>query len=111
MPVQHAAPADSNFFTSSVVGCAMASLTAFFVISLKRTRWMLGFEGRISSAMCQAMASPSRSGSGARYTLLTLAAASLISARTFCFVSMTTYSGWNPCSMSMPIFFLGRSFT
>jgi hypothetical protein len=38
---------------------------AFFVISLNITRWMLALESRISSAMCQAMASPSRSGSGA----------------------------------------------
>jgi hypothetical protein len=58
------------------------------------------------------MASPSRSGSGASSTFWTWAAASLISASTFCFVSMTTYSGSNvPCSMSMPIFFFGRSFT
>src|SRR5215471_13368450 len=72
---------------------------------------MLGFESRTSSAMCQAIASPSRSGSGARYTRPTSPAAFLISARTFFLPSMTSYSGWKSCSMSMPMFFLGRSLT
>ena len=34
---------DSNFFTSSAIGRRIASLTAFFVISLNSTRWMFGF--------------------------------------------------------------------
>ena len=72
---------------------------------------MFGFAERTSSAMCQAIASPSRSGSGASSTRCACRAASMISARTFFFPSMTTYSGWKPCSMSIPIFFLGRSFT
>src|SRR5438046_1925190 len=89
----------------------MASLTAFFVISLKRTRWMLGLASRTSSAMCQAMASPSRSGSGASSTLSTFLAAALISASTFFLPSMTSYWGAKPCSMSIPMVFLGRSLT
>ena len=96
---------------SSSIGLPIASLIAFLVISLKRTRWMFGFAERTSSAMCQAIASPSRSGSGASSTRWAFRAASIISARTFFFPSMTTYSGWKPCSMSIPIFFLGRSFT
>jgi hypothetical protein len=68
----------------------MASLTAFLVISLNSTRWMLLLAGRISSAMCQAMASPSRSGSGARKTRSALRAAAMISASTFFLPSMTS---------------------
>ena len=59
---------DSNFFTSSAIGLPIASMTAFFVISLNSTRWMFGLSSRTSSAMCQAIASPSRSGSGASST-------------------------------------------
>ncbi len=102
---------DSNFFTSSAIGRRIASLTAFFVISLNNTRWMFGLSSRTSSAMCQAIASPSRSGSGASSTRPAIAAAALISASTFFFVSMTTYSGRKPCLMSMPIFLRGRSLT
>ena len=54
---------------------------------------MFGFAERTSSAMCQAIASPSRSGSGASSTRWACRAASMISARTFFFPSMTTYSG------------------
>ena len=96
---------------SSSIGLPIASTIAFLVISLKSTRWMLGFDGRISSAMCQAIASPSRSGSGARKICDAFSAASLISASTFFLPSITTYSGWKPCSMSMPSFFLGKSLT
>ncbi len=56
----------SVLFVSTAVGCLSASVMPFFVISLNSTRWMFGLMSRSSSAMCQAIASPSRSGSGAR---------------------------------------------
>ena len=89
----------------------MASFTAFFVISLNSTRWMFELAGRISSAMCQAMASPSRSGSGASRTWPAFLAAAVISAITFFLPSITTYSGWKSCSTSIPMVALGRSLT
>jgi len=56
----------SKRFWSIVPGFLIASSTAFFVISLKSTRWTFFRRGPSFLAMCQAIASPSRSGSGAR---------------------------------------------
>ena len=61
--------------------------------------------------MCQAIASPSRSGSVARKTRSACCAARLISERTFALPLMTSYSGVKPFSTSTPIFDFGRSFT
>ena len=89
----------------------MASFTAFLVISLNSTRWMFGLDGRSSSAMCQAMASPSRSGSGASSTRWARLAALLISASTLRLPSITSYSGAKSLAMSMPMVLRGRSLT
>ncbi len=90
----------------------MAFWIAFFVISLKRTRRMRPSPvSPSSSAMWNAIASPSRSGSVARNTRSTLRAARLISERTFAFPLMTSYCGVKPASTSTPILDFGRSFT
>src|SRR5262245_39569810 len=71
---------------------------------------MLSFTPRISSAIWKAMASPSRSGSGARYTLSTASAAARISSMTLALLRMITYCGWKFLAVSTPIFDFGRSF-
>src|SRR5579859_5724518 len=58
--------------------------------------------------MCQAIASPSRSGSVASSTSSALSAACLSSWTTFSFPGTTSYVSWKPFSMSTPSFF-GRS--
>ena len=55
-----------NEITKKGVAAAIAAATPFFVISLIRMRRRFWFSPRISSAMCHAIASPSRSGSLAR---------------------------------------------
>jgi hypothetical protein len=93
-------------------GFLIASCTAFFVISLKRTRRTFFFLGYPSFwPMCHAMASPSRSGSEARKTFSLSCAAFLISARTDVFPLMTWYSASKSFSMSTPSFDFGRSIT
>src|ERR1700685_3730722 len=57
------------------------------------------------------MASPSRSGSVARKIWRESFAASRRSSSVFSLPAMVTYSGLNPCSMSTPSFFCGRSRT
>src|SRR5215475_13907536 len=59
--------------------------------------------------MWKAIASPSRSGSGARNTLSTAPAAARISWMTLALLRMTTYSGWKFFLGSTPIRDLGRS--
>ncbi len=85
------------------------------VISLKRTRKTLSFFfldlPPISWAMCHAIASPSRSGSGARNTLSTSWAFFLMSERTLDLPLMVTYCGSNSLSMSTPSLLVGKSFT
>ncbi len=58
----------STFFSSTSVGFLKASSIARLVISLKTTRRTFCFLPLVfsSSARCQQMASPSRSGSAAR---------------------------------------------
>ncbi len=87
----------------------MAAWTASFVISWKSTR-CIGARESIWSATCQAIASPSRSGSVARKMVEAVLAAFFSSERVFVFPWMVTYFGSNPCSTSMPSF-LGRSRT
>jgi hypothetical protein len=99
---------------SRSIGSSIAFWIAFFVISLKRTRRTLSsaaFVTPSSSAMCQAIASPSRSGSVARKTWSAFFAARLMSERTFALPLMTSYAGRKPFSMSTPILDFGRSFT
>src|SRR6266480_3865622 len=89
-------------------GCASAWATASLVISWNRTRrTVLPFESWL--ATCQAMASPSRSGSVARSTRSDAFAAFLISARVLAFSLMVTYSGVKPFSTSTPSLRCGRS--
>ena len=87
----------------------MLSVTTFFVISLKVTRFAFSSSSSKSSLRCQEMASPSRSGSVARYTVeaaLDSFFSSFISSR----LSLTgIYCGSKPCSISTPILLLGRS--
>ena len=68
----------------------MLSVTTFFVISLKVTRLVLASGRSSSSFRCQEMASPSRSGSVARYTFWLASAASFSSAM----VSSFPLMGW-----------------
>src|SRR5574341_1874875 len=98
-------------------GDCRARLMADSVISLNRTRkTLLAFCLRlslplISSAICQAIASPSRSGSGARNTLSTSSAFFLISANTLAFPLIVTYCGVKSRSTSTPSLLVGRSLT
>ena len=81
---------------------------AFFVSSWKSTLWnVLPFFLSIS-AVCHAMASPSLSGSGARYISDVSPAACLKDFITFCLPGIFRYLGLNPSSMLIPISFAGR---
>ena len=92
-------------------GFSRASRTALAVISLNWMRPMFGLVSLSSSAMCQAMASPSRSGSGARKIVRALDATLVSWSTTFCFPGMTPYWGSKPLASSTPSFFWGRSRT
>jgi hypothetical protein len=105
---------ESSFLRSRSSGSAIAFSIASFVTSLKRTRRTLGSAAPSppsSSAMCQAIASPSRSGSVARKTCAAFLAARFMSERIFAFPLMTSYSRRKPFSTSTPIVDFGRSFT
>ena len=99
-----------TFWSSMLPGLAIASSMASLVISWNSTRWV-GTVASIWSATCQAIASPSRSGSVARYTARAPRAAFLISLRVCVFPFIVTYSGRNPFSTSTPSFRVGRSRT
>ena len=90
-------------------GCWMARVTTPLVISLKVTRRVLSSGSFSSSLMCQEMASPSRSGSVARYTVSALSAAFFSSRISSAFSFMGMYSGAKSCSRSTPMVLLGRS--
>ena len=62
-----------------------------------------------SSATCQPIASPSRSGSVATKTSDTFCAASFSSLRTFLRLAMGSYTGTKPSSTSTPSLLFGRS--
>ena len=102
---------DSNFFKSRSRGLARASCTPFFVISWINTRRILSLGFFNSLAICQAMASPSRSGSGARYTVSASCAAEVMSLRIFSLPGIVTYWGSNPLSTSTPRELAGKSLT
>ena len=90
-------------------GLAMALCTTLRVISLKVTRRALS-SGRFSSSFrCQLMASPSRSGSVARYTVFASLERFFSSSMTSLRAATGIYSGAKPFSMSTPSLFLGRS--
>ena len=91
-------------------GLDSASATASFVISWNRTRRILPSPLPFScDATCQAIASPSRSGSVASSTRSAALAAFLISARVFAFSFIVTYFGVKLLSTSTPSSRLGRS--
>ena len=90
-----------------VRGLDSAASTAGLVISWKTTR--SGSLSLSASARCQAIASPSRSGSEASSTVSALRTAAR-SSRTWASL-VTSYSGANPPSMSTPSRDLGRSRT
>ncbi len=95
------------------MGAWIAFWMAFLVISLKSTRRTRASPPSApnSSEMCQAIASPSRSGSVAMKTRSAFLAARLMSERTLALPLMTSYWGRKPFSTSTPIFDLGKSFT
>ena len=70
-------------------GFWIASWMAFLVISLNKTRWA-GTPRAICCFTCQAMASPSRSGSVASSTRSAFLAAARSSVTTFCLPLITS---------------------
>src|SRR5262245_56472516 len=102
----------STFFASSWLGTRNVSSIVFLVISLKTTRRTLRrARAPSSSARCQQIASPSRSGSAARKIASASLAADFRSSSTFLRVGRTSYSAANPFLTSTPRLFLGRSRT
>ena len=87
----------------------MLSCTTFLVISLKVTRRALP-SGRFKSCFkCQEIASPSRSGSVARYTVSAVLADFSRSLMISSFPRMGWYTGSKSCSRSTPRVLLGKS--
>ena len=93
------------------MGCGEATplRTAFRVISLKVTRFTSRPSLPTSCATCQAMASPSRSGSVATKMSSASLAALRIWVMTLPFPRMVWYLGWKSFSTSMARSFSGRS--
>ncbi len=93
------------------MGCASlsAARAASFVISLSLMRW--GWSSLSSWAKCHAIASPSRSGSVARYTSPALLTALLSSLMMSPLPLIVRYFGANELSTSTPRVDLGRSRT
>jgi hypothetical protein len=94
-------------------GLANASVTAFFVISLNVTRLVVSGFSFASSATCHAMASPSRSGSGASQTVSASLAALRIAVMAFFAVARDSgsYAIFTPPLTSIPKSDFGRSRT
>ena len=90
-------------------GCASAASTASLVISWKTMR--SGLLRPSASARCQAIASPSRSGSAASRVDDAFLTAARRSRICFSLPLMSSYCGVNPASTSTPIFDFGRSRT
>ena len=99
----------STRFISISLGFSIACRTAFFVIALNSTRLIFASATPRTAARCQAIASPSLSGSGARYTIFAFFAAAAKALTAFSFPLMTLYLGSKSFSMLMPILVLGRS--
>ena len=90
-------------------GVESDSMTAFSVIS-----WNVSLAASLGSIpktshMCHAMASPSLSGSVAKYTLEAVLAASFSSLAMFPLPRMVMYCGSKPLSISIPSLLFGRS--
>src|SRR5688572_20953682 len=92
-------------------GRSNASSTPRLVISLNVTRRAFVLESFSASFRCQAMASPSRSGSGARYTISADLEDSFRSLRTLLLPRTVAYLGSKSFSMSIPNSRSGRSRT
>ena len=99
----------SNKFLSIALGCLIASCTAPFVISLNVTLHKLSGEILSIYAKCHAIASPSRSGSVARYTVFAAFASFFKSFINPAFPLMFIYSGSKLFSVSIPNLDLGKS--
>ncbi len=92
-------------------GCLTACSRAGLVISWNSIRQGAS-SGRLRiCCRCQAIASPSRSGSGPSSTMSVFLAASRKSLITSPLPLIVMYLGLNPCSTSMPNWLLGRSRT
>ena len=92
-----------------VRGWAMPSVTPFLVISPKVTRLGSSTSRPKMWARCQLMASPSRSGSVARYTWSAFLASLFSSLMIFSLPLMLMYWGAYSCSTSMPSWLAGKS--
>src|SRR5215217_3564477 len=103
----------TNFISISP-GDWRARLIADSVISLNKTLKIFPFFfffdfPSSSCSRCQAIASPSRSGSGARKILSASSAFFLMSVRTFDLPLIVTYCGSKSCSRSTPSLLVGKS--
>ena len=98
--MRRASCASTRFWSSSRVLFA-ASRMAGLVISWNTMR-RTGTFGLSTSSRCHAMASPSRSGSVARYSSSTPASRRLSSVTFFFLSGVTMYSGLKPFSTSTP---------
>ena len=78
---------------SIALGCSMPVFTPVFVISLNSTRLFSSSSNPSKYAKCQEIASPSRSGSVARYTQSEACAAFFNSSTSFSLPLMTSYLG------------------
>ena len=99
----------STFFASMVVGRSIAAAIASLVISWNRTRLTLPLSFPTASLTCQAIASPSRSGSVAIRIRSASFAALLSSAIAFCLPLTVVNFGANCPSTSTPSSRSGKS--
>jgi len=94
---------------SIFLGSFIAFCTAVFVISLNVTL-VIFFDSSFSIvAKCQAIASPSRSGSVAKYTVFACFASFFNDFIRSPFPLIFIYCGSKSCSISIPIFDFGKS--
>ena len=91
--------------------CLIACLTAFFVISLKVMRLVFFGSSFRAWSKCHEIASPSRSGSVARYTLSAFFTSFRSVARSSPFPLIVIYFGSKSFSKSTPIWLFGKSRT
>ena len=103
----------STRFISRFLGCLIASFIAFFVISLKLIRNTFFSLSSSFKAFdrCQLIASPSRSGSVARYILSAFLTSFFSLASNSPLPLMVIYFGSKSFSTSIPIVDLGKSRT
>ena len=93
----------STRFISIFLASLMAALTALFVISLNVILYISLSSNFNAFERCHEIASPSRSGSVARYTLSAFFTSFLSAARISPFPLIVIYFGSKSCSTSTPI--------